>query len=171
MNGRVDLGDGSGTCGACHGSGDSAWPITNAHPSHQSPTSASPIACATCHAVPTNIHDPGHLDGIVRVAFSGHALDRASLPTWDGRACNAVACHGNGLIDGPASPQWTNTSGTERACNACHGLPPMQHTSSIDCGRSDCHGSEVGRTPENVPFITPSGKALHVNGVVDLRTP
>ena len=171
LNGRVDLGDGSGKCGACHGRGDDPWPRTAAHASHEAPTIAAPIDCASCHVVPNAIHDPGHLDGTVRVAFSGRALDRGAAPSWDGRSCSSVACHGAGLRDPVAAPVWTDTSGAARACGACHGIPPTQHTASVACGRSECHGSEVAGNAQGIPFITPSGKALHVDGIVELRTP
>lgn len=171
VNGRVDLGDGSGKCGACHGTGDDPWPGTAAHPSHHAPTVASPIDCASCHVVPKTIHDPGHLDAPVRVAFSGRATDRGATPTFAGGSCSAVACHGANLADSVASPTWKDTSGDARTCGACHGIPPTQHTPSMQCGRSDCHGSEIGRDTRGVPFITPAGKALHVDGIVELRTP
>ena len=38
VNGKVDLGNGSGQCGACHGSGNSPWPTTQVHAAHQNPT-------------------------------------------------------------------------------------------------------------------------------------
>ncbi len=171
MNGHVDLGDGSGKCGACHGTGDDPWPRTAAHPSHQAPTLASPIACASCHVVPNAIHDPGHLDAPVRVAFSGRAIDRGASPVFSGGTCSDVACHGAKLADVVLPPLWKDTSGDARACGACHGIPPTQHTPSIQCGRSDCHGSEIGRDARGIPFLTVAGKALHVDGVVELRTP
>ena len=68
-NGKVDLGNGSGLCGACHGSGDSPWPSTAAHAAHQNPTLAESLACSSCHVVPAAILDPGHLDGMVTVTF------------------------------------------------------------------------------------------------------
>jgi predicted CxxxxCH...CXXCH cytochrome family protein len=169
LNGRVDLGDGSGTCGACHGRGDDPWPTTAAHASHKNPTLASPIDCAVCHNVPSSVLSEGHLNGVVEVAFSGRALDRASQPQWDGRSCATVACHGSGLIDPPrVTPAWQDASGAARECGACHGIPPTQHTASTSCDRSTCHGDEVDRSPP-VLAISPSGKALHVNGMIDVQ--
>jgi predicted CxxxxCH...CXXCH cytochrome family protein len=167
LNGKVDLGDASGRCGACHGSGDDPWPRTAAHPAHQSPTLASPVACSTCHAVPTTLHDPGHMNGSVEVTLSGLATARNAKATWDGRSCNEVACHGALLSDAPAvTPVWADASGAARACGACHGIPPSQHTASTGCDRSTCHGTEIDRTLTNVA-ISAEGKALHVNGVID----
>lgn len=169
LNGTVDLGDGSGRCGACHGHGDDPWPSTAAHPAHHSPSLSAPVACTNCHAVPQTILDSTHLDGTVHVTFGGLAAARGATPRWDGRSCASVACHGANLADPVSAPQWTDTSGAPSKCGACHGVPPSQHTTSTSCGWSNCHGSEVGETPSGTPLLTPSGLALHVNGVIDVN--
>jgi predicted CxxxxCH...CXXCH cytochrome family protein len=167
LNGNVDLGDGSGRCGACHGSGDSPWPSTGAHAAHQSPTLSAPIDCANCHVVPTTVIDPVHLDGTTHVTFSQLAAARGSSPSWDGARCADVACHGAHLADPGAVPRWGDTSGAEGACNACHGIPPSGHTPSIDCSRADCHGAEVTTGADGLPSISLAGRALHIDGVVE----
>jgi predicted CxxxxCH...CXXCH cytochrome family protein len=168
MNGKVDLGDGSGKCGACHGSGDSPWPTTSAHPAHQSPTLTQPIACETCHVVPTQVIDPVHLDGTVHVTLSGAlATARGSKPAWDGKTCTNVACHGANLVDPAPPPAWTDTSGAAKKCGTCHPIPPSQHTPSLSCDRGDCHGSEIQLDNNGVPQIAPSGKSLHIDGIVE----
>jgi predicted CxxxxCH...CXXCH cytochrome family protein len=167
LNGNVDLGNGSGLCGACHGTGNSPWPTTGAHAAHQSPTISEPAACADCHVVPSTILDPVHLDGTVHVTFSGLATARASFPTWDGSRCSEVACHGANLADPAAVPAWNDTSGAQAKCGACHGIPPTDHTPSTDCNRADCHGSEVSLGTNGMPSITPSGLALHVDGIIE----
>ncbi len=167
MNGVVDLGDGSGLCGACHGTGASPWPSTAAHPAHQSPTLAEPTACASCHPVPTAIADPTHLDGVVQVTFTGLALARGASPVWNGASCSSVACHGANLADPAGVPVWADTSGDSAKCGACHGIPPAQHTSSTSCNLSVCHGPEVAISAQGVPSITPSGQMLHVDGVIE----
>ncbi len=167
MNGKVDLGDGSGQCGACHGTGESPWPSTAAHAAHQSPTLTVPLACSNCHVVPAAILDPGHLDGTVTVAFSGLATARGATPTWDGNHCTNVACHGTNLADPAAVPAWTDSSGAQSKCGACHGVPPSQHTPSTSCDRSDCHGSEVMLDAHGEPLISASGRALHVDGIIE----
>jgi hypothetical protein len=167
LNGRVDLGDGSGQCGACHGSGDSPWPSTGAHPSHQNPTLTVPIDCANCHIVPTTVIDPVHLDGTVHVTFSGLAAARSALPAWNGTACSGAACHGANLADPAAAPAWNDASGTQRNCGACHPSPPSEHTTATDCDRSDCHGSEVSLDAKGSPFITQAGLSLHVDGIIE----
>jgi predicted CxxxxCH...CXXCH cytochrome family protein len=167
LNGKVDLGDGSGKCGACHGSGDSPWPSTAAHPAHHAPTLSEPIACDNCHVVPSTVVDPVHLDGTVHVTFAALATARAAFPTWDGTRCTDVACHGANLSDPAAVPRWTDSSGAPSKCGACHGIPPSQHTPSVDCNRGDCHGSEVAVGLNGTASITTSGLILHVDGVVE----
>jgi predicted CxxxxCH...CXXCH cytochrome family protein len=173
VNGKVDLGDGSGKCGACHGrTDDDPWPTTGAHASHEAPSLAAPFECTSCHRVPRTLLEVGHLDGVVEVTFGVHAVDRGASPSWDGATCTSVACHGANLVDPPAVvPTWKDTSGAARACGACHGIPPTQHSPSKQCGRAECHGSEVVPDAQGAPTITASGKALHVNGVIDLRAP
>ncbi len=166
-NGTVDLGDGSGRCGACHGTGDDPWPRTGAHPSHKSPKLSLAIACAECHAVPSTIVAPGHLNGVVEIAFSGRAIARDAPATWNGTTCSSVACHGAKLTDAPAvTPSWNDTSHAASACGACHGLPPTQHTAATSCDRSTCHSEEVVRTFTSLA-ISEGGKTLHVNGTLD----
>ena len=167
LNGRVDLGDGSGQCGACHGRGDDPWPSTGAHPSHENPTLSVSIGCSNCHVVPASIMDPPHLDGVVHVTFSGLALVRNALPVWDGTKCSSAACHGAQLPDPAAPPVWNDTSGAAAACGACHGIPPSEHTSSTSCNRSGCHGDEITLTAQGLPLISATGKAVHINGVID----
>lgn len=167
LNGRVDLGNGSGLCGACHGSGSSPWPTSPVHAAHQNPTITVPIACASCHVVPTTILDPAHLDGTVHVTFSGLATARGALPVWDGTTCADVACHGADLSDPAAVPAWNDTSGAQAKCGACHGIPPSQHSPSPECSRGDCHGAEVSLGTDDAPSITQSGLSLHIDGVVE----
>lgn len=166
VNGRVDLGDGSGKCGACHGKGDDPWPSVAAHPAHQSPKLTTPLACTSCHTVPAAIHDPGHMNGTVDVVFSGRALDRGAVPSWNGTSCSQVACHGAGLAaPPPVTPVWTDPKGG--ACGACHGIPPTSiHTPNKGCDRVECHGAEIGRDSFNEPAISATGKALHIDGVI-----
>jgi predicted CxxxxCH...CXXCH cytochrome family protein len=178
MNGRVDVGDGSGTCAACHhGASDAmGWPDTGSHLSHRAPANAAPVACSDCHAVPSTVSDPVHFvsapSGAVR--FSGNATVRGAAPSYDTgtSTCAGVACHGAGL--GGAStvpPAWGDTSGAAVRCGRCHGLPPpAPHTSRADCESVICHGGEVAPSPTG-PAITPAGRALHQNGVVDHAGP
>jgi predicted CxxxxCH...CXXCH cytochrome family protein len=169
LNGVVDLGDGSGTCGACHGHGDDPRPDSGAHAAHANPSIAEPISCVTCHPATTSARREGkHMDGVVEVTFSGIADARGARPEWDGRACTSVACHGASLTDAPAvTPVWRDTSGAASRCGACHGVPPTQHTPSRECSRVECHGAEVGEDASGAPAITQAGRMLHVDGAID----
>jgi predicted CxxxxCH...CXXCH cytochrome family protein len=111
--------------------------------------------------------DPVHLDGVVHVTLSGLASARSSLPAWDGTRCTNVACHGAHLADPAAVPAWNDASGAQAACGACHGTPPQAHTPSTDCNRADCHGGEVSIDAHGAPSITTSGKALHIDGIIE----
>jgi predicted CxxxxCH...CXXCH cytochrome family protein len=171
LNGRIDLGDGSGACGACHGRGDDAWPKSASHAAHAAPTVTTPIACSDCHVVPRAVREHGHLDGVAQVAFSGRAVERGARAAWDGRSCRDVACHGAELVDPPPLvPVWGDVSGAARACEACHQLPPTGHTASGACDRAECHGSEILRSGL-VLTISDSGKRIHVNGTIEIRPP
>ena len=167
VNGRADLGDGSGKCGACHGRGNDPWPSSSAHPAHQKPTAAMAAPCASCHVVPTTF-GPGAAHprgGPPTVAFSGLAVARATPATYAAGSCREVYCHGGGL-EGTvaAAPSWTDASGSARACGACHGTPPSPpHVGSPSCDL--CHRDAVV-TPSG-PRIAPEWAALHVNGAVD----
>jgi predicted CxxxxCH...CXXCH cytochrome family protein len=166
-NGLVDVGDGSGRCGACHGSADDPWPGTAAHPSHRAPELTTAIECGECHVVPATLHAPGHLDGVVQVVFGRRASSHDTEPDWDGARCNQVACHGAGLEDAPAVvPVWSDTTGAASACGACHGAPPSNHTASTSCDRSTCHGSEVTRDASGRLGITSVGKGIHIDGTI-----
>jgi predicted CxxxxCH...CXXCH cytochrome family protein len=167
INGKVDLGDGSGKCGACHGTGDDPWPSTNAHPGHQAPVSASAAPCTSCHVVPTAFgvgtdHPRG---GSATVAFSGLAVTRGAPAAYSGGSCRAVYCHGAGLEGSTAAtPAWADTSGVAQACGACHTTPPpAPHPASPAC--SLCH--DDGLVTPSGPQIAPAFAKLHINGVVD----
>jgi predicted CxxxxCH...CXXCH cytochrome family protein len=169
-NGRVDLGDGSGGCGACHGSGDDAWPSgdtsgsSGAHVAHRAPSIAAPFACEECHVVPDEPSSPGHFDDTVgaEVTFGALARARGSTPVYDTGTCSEVACHGAGLGGGVhVAPVWDGDRGG--ACGSCHGVPPPPpHVARDDCGASICHGGAIAPGPT----FTELGRRLHVDGTV-----
>ncbi len=171
-DGIVEIGDGSGGCGACHGHGTDPTPSTPAHLAHASPTLATPFACSECHRMPDTVVAAGHLDRTegAEVIFGPLALARESTPTIDASGtCEDVACHGAGLTSGSfTTPTWDATDHHARTCGACHAAPPPPpHANSTDCGNVACHGAIVGPGPS----ITEVGRALHVNGRTDLAGP
>jgi predicted CxxxxCH...CXXCH cytochrome family protein len=114
MNGRVDRGDGSGACGACHGKGDDPWPSTGAHAKHRAPTASRAVACETCHEMPDPARHPR--GGGVTVKLAGGGV-------YASGTCTSVRCHGAGLIGTTdAMPRWNDPA--SGACGTCHALPP-----------------------------------------------
>ncbi|MBH23467.1 MAG: hypothetical protein CMH57_03175 [Myxococcales bacterium] len=169
LNGRVDLGDGSGRCGTCHGDGDQdPWPTSGVHLAHRAPSSSAPVPCEACHDVPSVVNAPGHIDDTTpgaEVAFSGIAVTEGDAPSYADGACSDTACHAREGAQEP-TPRWEAPE-TPLDCESCHGAPPPPpHTEWMDCQARLCHGGEVAREMNELR-ITPSGRALHVNGVVN----
>jgi predicted CxxxxCH...CXXCH cytochrome family protein len=166
MNGVVDLGDGSGTCGACHGHGDDPWPTTGAHAAHAAPTNAPPVPCATCHVVPTSLaHHP--VGGAASVRLVGLAAGGGRAATYDPttKTCANVYCH---ELPGAATPKprWDEGPAPGK-CGGCHSVPPPPpHSTSFGCGFGACHAGSV----EGLVFTVP-GAAHHVDGHIDLELP
>jgi predicted CxxxxCH...CXXCH cytochrome family protein len=174
MNGRVDVGNGSGRCTACHGKGDDPAPPTASHRLHGATLLSAPVDCAECHVVPADVSSPGHLDlgasTPADVRFGARASARQQLPSYADGSCRQVACHGAGLPDNfERALRWDAPA--RGTCQGCHGIPPTrQHPSDPSCATLVCHGNEVAvGTP--LPSITESGRQLHINGVTDAEHP
>jgi predicted CxxxxCH...CXXCH cytochrome family protein len=158
-------------CDACHGSGplgapapaidgatDSSDPGVGAHRRHLDPTLADRIGsvarCDQCHVVPKSIDSPGHLD-------SG---GQAEVLLWKGGSYEpseqrcVSACHFNK----DPGPVWTDDSGAERACDACHEAAP---TKALD-------GSAHPKTEPGLAACVAChvfDPSTHVDGKVDLK--
>jgi predicted CxxxxCH...CXXCH cytochrome family protein len=172
-NGRVDVGDGSPRCGQCHGTGDDPMPATGAHRLHRETKLAAPVACSECHVMPRAVTSLGHLDvgepSAADVVFGPRARARGRLPRYEAGACREIACHGAGLEDGiERALRWDASS--PQLCSGCHGLPPGgSHPQDDNCASVLCHGGQV-RLSSTGPQITESGRARHVDGVIDLAS-
>lgn len=169
VDGKVDLGDGSGRCGACHGVGDDPWPTTGAHPAHGAPTAAVSVRCETCHTVPTagDRHPSGR--GSALVSLRGLAVRGGARATFDvtTKTCAETYCHAGRGASVP-SPGWTDGPSAAE-CGACHALPPpAPHSSDTTCGATaSCHqGSLTSSTS-----FTAAGKAAHVDGFITRTLP
>ncbi|MBM4343234.1 MAG: CxxxxCH/CxxCH domain-containing protein [Deltaproteobacteria bacterium] len=170
------------SCSACHGTDgnpappravggkvDVAWRGVGAHQTHVVGTaSADPVACASCHVVPTGLWDEHHIDSPDKratVTFGGAALFKDATPTWSPTdlTCATTYCHG-GTLKAPGtngSPLWTLVDGSQRGCGSCHGAPPPKpHPQTGDC--IGCHAATAG--PKN----TIAHKDKHINGVVEV---
>jgi len=173
LDGKLSLGDDSGTCLACHPSPGGA------HAAHTQALHGvrGPIGCAECHNVPQAVGSPGHIDhpegAVVFPAGSG-AIARAggaqaSFDRPSGR-CADVWCHGGGspLANDTATtvqrlPDWNGGAGPA-ACGGCHGVPPKDATHAsnptlLQCAQ--CHGLSIDATGAFVPG------GGHLNGVID----
>ena len=122
-------------CDGCHGKGprgapppaldgsaDPGDPGVGAHRRHLDITLddriGAPARCEDCHPVPASVEDPGHLDAAAPAdvtLISGGHYDAAE------QRCT-VSCH----WDRSPGPRWTDSSGAERACDACHESPPSE---------------------------------------------
>ncbi len=167
LDGRVQVGDGSGQCGSCHGAGNDPWPSTGAHATHAAPKQAVPVACESCHVVPGPgaPHSSGR--GFAAVRFAGLARKGGASPTWSAttKTCADTYCHAGVSGGSQPAPTWLDPSGA--GCGTCHGTPPSPpHVASSGCGTGACHGGVVSGGA-----ITAKGKAAHVDGKIDLAVP
>jgi hypothetical protein len=124
------------------------------------------IPCSTCHVVPQDYSDPGHVlnDPLpAEVIFSPLAVHNvANNPTYNysTRTCSDTYCHGNwafwkdstefiyqfayvdSVMVGNNDPVVWNEVGTGQAdCGTCHNLPPTGHLDHPAC--SGCHANIV----------------------------
>lgn len=166
VDGKVDIGNGNGTCSACHGDVQSPAPTTGAHRAHlRGGFFSQPLACSECHVVPATVTAAGHLDSAppAEVTFGAIATARGAQPMWDRTSgtCSNVYCHG------PSTPSWTGSAQDNAYCGSCHGLPPTTaaHNPSMtltDC--ATCHPASV--SPYGGILV---GNGKHMNGVVDAQ--
>lgn len=165
-------GDGSESCGDCHGTAESAAPppdlegledpsevTVGLHDVHRLGGEIGPaVDCDECHQVPTDILDVGHCDSPApaEVRFGDLASAGGTFPIWnrDEETCSMVYCHG-ATLDGGSSTPLSWTSGDAVQCGDCH--TRVYHVSE-SCG--DCHGSVWSGGGISNP-------ALHGNGRVN----
>lgn len=172
LDGAIDVGVTGAGCTGCHGGATAAPPRAldgsvfstalpvGAHTAHVEGTHrlTAPLACTACHAMPTSVTAPGHLD------TPAPAEVNAALG-WDRdlASCATAWCHG------PARPTWTRTG--EVACGTCHGVPPA--TPAHDAGMTltscaSCHGGTVDGFGNILITDGPTGPvSRHIDGVVD----
>lgn len=159
------------SCDGCHGSSANAAPPRSldggtspaqpgvgAHQAHVVGRGlARVVLCEECHAVPSQVVTPGHLNGAVEVKLSGVAVNAVIPGSYVSGTCT-TACHDlsaytNGASAGgdTSTPSWVGPAGVG-SCTFCHGQPPPSpHPPRSDCG--SCHD------------LSP---AAHVNGHLDL---
>ncbi len=170
LNGKVDMGNGSGTCGACHGTSETGAPDDSSHKLHLATTLTLPLACEDCHPTPAEPIAAGHMDGEVAVVLGERARQRGQDPVWTAgtKVCSNVACHGAALPGPALSPAWNDppAAGGER-CETCHASPPpAPHVERSSCGGSLCHADEVGLIGGELRISEP-GRPVHIDGVIN----
>ncbi len=155
VDGKISLGDESGTCTACHGQP----PATGAHVAHMTAAHElrGPLACTDCHVVPLQLNDPGHIDGSPVVVFGALAHADSTQPVWlAATATCGVYCHG------AATPSWQGGV-AQIECGSCHGIPPASHQAGLTLAScASCHS----RTMDATGAFVVGG--AHINGVVDV---
>jgi len=168
VDGIVQVGSTSG-CSGCHGTAASPAPPfdlsghqfttaigVGAHQAHLQASAriSAPIACATCHAVPSSVDSPGHIDS------PGPAEVTASLG-WDRttQTCTTASCHG------PARPRWTSTG--QVSCGSCHGIPPASPSHTPGMPLTSCATCHPGTVDAFGNIIVTGQSSEHINGVVD----
>jgi predicted CxxxxCH...CXXCH cytochrome family protein len=174
VDGKVEVGDGSGGCQACHPNAG----LDGAHTSHLQATHElrGPLACGDCHLVPATVTAAGHPDQPIVTPFppswSGIASDDGAMPTWNQPAmlCAGTYCHGNGTtLSADAAPNilraptWTPGNGAA-VCGACHGIPPADgvHTSPMDLTAcATCHPTTMNAQGGLIAGGT------HIDGVIE----
>lgn len=183
INGKLEVSPPS--CNSCHGNEENSAPPVDthgrsdtslvsvgAHQSHLKAVLSAPIACEACHLVPSGLDDPAHLDGdeVAEVVFGALAKAKGLNPVWhrtDAR-CALVYCHGASLKGGSlTTPKWTLVDGSQKACGACHAIPPPtgKHPgvfgphNFIGKNCTYCHQGVTNTTGDQV-----TNPNLHING-------
>lgn len=147
-------------------------------------------ACTECHAVPSSVSSPGHIDaaGVATPAdilFAGSYLPQPTpAPSYNPQTlkCSNTYCHGNFRNGNNFAPVWNDVSGTQAACGTCHGdvtkptlaeraLPkttaqggthPVYNFATTPCSR--CHEEVVDASMK----IINTNK--HINGKISIGT-
>jgi predicted CxxxxCH...CXXCH cytochrome family protein len=176
VNGMIEVS--AQSCSACHGSATNAAPPKStlgqtdttavgvgAHQAHLGATLATPLACAECHTVPTEVGAAGHMDSALpaELTFGARAASDGATPSWDHASTSCTTyCHGQTLGGGATTnPVWTKVDGSQKSCGSCHGAPPpAPHTSNTAC--ETCHTETAG---PNMTILHPD---KHVNGIVEV---
>jgi hypothetical protein len=151
---------------------------------------SSSIECTTCHIIPQNYSDPGHVDSTppAELIFNNKAILNIALnPVYDhsSATCSDTYCHGNFEYlkdDAPENHKfayeegadrisgnnhsviWNNVDGSQAVCGSCHNLPPIGHVEANVTACGYCH-SGISDTNGN---LVDSLIYKHMDGKIDL---
>lgn len=173
VDGTPSVGDESGGCHACHGSGasfgapppdlaGSSDPTTRtvgAHAAHiDTPIGAHPgYDCTVCHLTPDVVFEAGHVDTAapaevfpVAAGFTSVATADGVVASWDGAGGTCTNyCHGLGPALADDTAATLNrfpvwTAGSGQVnCSSCHGFPPETPSHPARVDCTTCHGLVV----------------------------
>jgi predicted CxxxxCH...CXXCH cytochrome family protein len=138
---------------------------TGAHQAHLAGVTSgglrlsAPLACATCHSVPTDLtHVQGSQSRATVVLRGAQASLPASLGAYDPTSGTcATYCHG-----ASPSPAWSSTG---LQCGSCHGSPPPGHL-PFQGGASGCALCHPTTVHADGSLDVDGGR--HVDGVVQV---
>jgi len=145
----------------------------------------SEILCSTCHKVPQEIYDAGHVDSDLpaEVIFGNLAIHNGANAGYNfsNATCSDVYCHGSfeflkdsaganawiytdSLLVGSAyAPEWNKVDGSEAVCGTCHLLPPTGHQNTgNDPEATSCVNCHPGVVDANGNIID---QTKHINGM------
>lgn len=130
-----------------------------------------PLACVSCHLVPSALFDPGHVDntdGRAEITFAGQAVLGGATPTYDRstRSCAGTYCHAGRTGGDTPTPTWAVTSVFDD-CDGCHGAPPPTMASgALHPAVAACEGCHDATVDASGRVVAP---ALHGDGTVQVR--
>ena len=146
----------------------------------------SEILCSTCHKVPQEVYDPGHVDSNLpaEVIFGNLAIYDGGANAgynFSNATCSDVYCHGSfeflkdsaganawiytdSLIVGNSfAPKWNKVDSTQAVCGSCHLLPPTGHQNAgNDPNATTCATCHPGVVDVNGNIID---QTKHINGM------
>lgn len=152
----------------------------------------STIECTTCHIVPDEFEDVGHIDTTpgAEINFNNLAVHNiASNPNYNSGSatCSNTYCHGNfeylkdnapdnhkfayedgadRMVGNNQSVVWNDVGGSQAECGSCHGLPPIGHRQDYtrtSCGT--CHSGIFDKDGNLVDSLS----YKHINGEIDVN--
>lgn len=187
IDGTVNVNAG-GACDSCHGSDgvfappkdlagntNRSSPGVGAHRQHLGASGwAKAMSCTTCHVVPGNVGDPGHIDGDNMAEIKFDSLNPAGTVAYATGTCSNLYCHGNGRGNNGTI---VFTSTTPMVCSSCHLSPAVGQSANGMSGDHDkhirdkkincveCHAQVINSNRQ----IIDAG--LHINGLKEILMP
>lgn len=144
----------------------------------------SQILCSTCHKVPQEVYETGHVDSDLpaEVIFGNLAIHNGAnaVYSFSNATCSDAYCHGNWqflkdsssnqfiytdsvMVGNSYAPKWNRVDGSEAVCGSCHNLPPTGHQNEgNDPNATTCVTCHPGIVDVNGNIID---RTKHINGM------